>query len=101
MNVFQVKYISSKIGQNFKVLTPIAPLSYSKEWQMIQESVGNQIPSTETKFPQYEELMKQFAKWYQEQLPGFGFGAASLAAAPKEEGKKEEGKEPKNIAVRR
>lgn len=52
------------------------PISTSAEWSELEKEFLNKSPSEKANFTHYEEMMKQVARWYQEQIPGFGIGSS-------------------------
>lgn len=95
LNFAQINYVFNKYNERLDKIKTISPLSVNPQWLDLQKDLGGKIPNDGARFTDHEELMKNWAKWYQSQIPGFGVGEVSApqATTEKKEVKKEEKKE--------
>ena len=98
MNQVQIRTYFEEYNNKMNI-PQVSPLSVSEEWLQIQSELNNQIPKENTRFTQYEDIMKVFTKWFQEQDPQFGLTSSAQPAAEANVQKQEEKQEEKVVLV--
>lgn len=88
LNRFQYIQLVNNIEEKNKNLINLPLLSVNMEWPQFDPENAPK----EAKFPQHEEIIKELATWYKEQVPNFGLGGGQVQIAAAKVDKIEEKK---------